>query len=125
MDIPKEILKGIVPISGPYDVRDRGRPGELYTYAPTSELREQASPILHINDPVPKVLVAVGDKEKYIQTSLLFAQKLKDASVKAKYILLECEDHADTALSLADGNSRLFNEVIAFIKGRDSVDEAY
>ena len=124
--IPKEILKGIVPISGPYDVRDRGRPGELYTYAPTQELREQASPILHINDPVPRALVAVGGKEKYIQTSLLFTEKLKDADVKAEYILLEGEDHADTALSLADGNSKLFNQVIALIKGsptgRDSVE---
>ena len=34
MGMPKEILKAIIPISGPYDVRARGRPGEVYTYAP-------------------------------------------------------------------------------------------
>ena len=34
MGMPREILKGIVPVSGPYDVRARGRPGEVYTYAP-------------------------------------------------------------------------------------------
>ena len=61
--MPKEILKGIIPVSGPYDVRARGRPGEVYTYAPTPELREQASPILHVTDPVPAALVAVGSEE--------------------------------------------------------------
>ena len=28
MGMPKGILKGIIPVSGPYDVRDRGRPGD-------------------------------------------------------------------------------------------------
>jgi len=120
MGIPKHILKGIIPISGPYDVRDRGRPGELYTYAPTPELREQASPILHITDPVPKVLVAVGGKEKYIETSLLFIEKLKAANVDAQYLLLNDENHADTAVSLSDADSELFKHTIALIKGSSS-----
>ena len=115
MGMPKEILKGIVPVSGPYDVRARGRPGEVYTYAPTPELREQASPILHVNDPVPAALVAVGSEEGYQESSMAFTEALKAAGVDAHYLLLEGEDHADTALSLANGNSELFKQALRMI----------
>ena len=117
MGMPKDILKGIVPVSGPYDVRDRGRPGELYTYAPTPELREQASPILHIKDPVPSALVAVGSKEKYQVSSTAFTDALKAAGVDAHYLLLEGQDHADTALSLANENSELFKQARRIMSG--------
>ena len=115
MGMPKEILKGIVPVSGPYDVRARGRPGEVYTYAPTPELREQASPILHVNDPVPAALVAVGSEEAYQESSMAFTEALKAAGVDAHYLLLEGEDHADTALSLANENSELFKQALRMI----------
>ena len=117
MGMPKDILKAIIPISGPYDVRARGRPGEVYTYAPTPELREQASPILHVNDPVPVALVAVGSEEGYQESSVAFTEALKAAGVDAHYLLLEGEDHADTALSLANGDSELFRQVMDIIQG--------
>ena len=115
MGMPKEILKGIIPVSGPYDVRARGRPGEVYTYAPTPELREQASPILHIKDPVPVALVAVGSEEGYQESSMAFTVALKAAGVDAHYLLLDGEDHADTALSLANGESELFKQTLRMI----------
>jgi len=119
MGMPKEILKAIIPISGPYDVRARGRPGEVYTYAPTPELREQASPILHVNDPVPVALVAVGSEEGYQESSMAFTEALKAAGVDAHYLLLEGEDHADTALSLANGGSELFRQALEMILGTE------
>ena len=121
MGMPKEILKAIIPVSGPYDVRARGRPGEVYTYAPTPELREQASPILHVNDPVPLALVAVGSEEGYQESSVAFTEALKAAGVNAHYLLLEGEDHADTALSLANGESELFTQVIDMILGSEQM----
>ena len=119
MGMPKEILKGIIPVSGPYDVRARGRPGEVYTYAPTPELREQASPILHVTDPVPAALVAVGSEEGYQESSVAFTEVLKAAGVDARYLLLEGEDHADTALSLANGESELFRQTLKIILGTE------
>lgn len=117
MGMPKEIIKGIIPVSGPYDVRARGeRPGEVYTYAPTPELREQASPILHVTDPVPAALVAVGSEEGYQESSVAFTEALKEAGVGARYLLLEGEDHADTALSLANGESELFKQALGMIQ---------
>ena len=117
MGMPKEILKGIIPVSGPYDVRARGqRPGEVYTYAPTPELREQASPILHVNDPVPAALVAVGSEEGYQESSMAFTEALKEAGVDARYLLLDGENHADTALSLANEDSELFKQALGIIQ---------
>ena len=117
MGIPKEILKGIIPVSGPYDVRARGRPGEVYTYAPTPALREQASPVLHINDPVPVALVAVGSEERYRESSVAFTEALKAAGVNARYLLLDGQDHADTALALANEESELFRQIMEMIAG--------
>ncbi len=116
MGIPKQALRGIIPISGPYDMRKKGRPGEQSAYAPTVELQEQASPILHINDPVPAALVAVGSKEKYQESSIAFTKGLKQAGVKAYYLLMEGEDHKDTALSLANEDSELFNRTLNMIQ---------
>ena len=118
MGMPKDILNSIMPISGPYDIRVKRRPGQLDAYAPTPELREQASPILKINDPVPAALVATGSEEEYVEPSLDFANALTTAGVDAHYLLLEGEDHADTALLLADENSELFKRVIAMILGQ-------
>ena len=117
MGMPKDILKGIAPISGPYDLRVNRRPGQLDAYAPTPEILEKASPILHINDPVPVALVATGSAEEYVEPSLDFADALKAAGVDAHYLLLEGEDHADTALLLADENSDLAKQVINMILG--------
>jgi acetyl esterase/lipase len=115
MGIPKEVLKGIVPVSGPYDMRKRGRPGEQSTYAPTPELQAQASPILHINDPVPSALVAVGSKEQYQESSIAFTDGLKAAGANAYYLLMEDEDHKDTAMSLANEDSELFRLTLKII----------
>ena len=119
MGMPKEIIKGIIPVSGPYDLRARGRPGEVYAYAPTLELREQASPVLHVTDPVPVALVAVGSEEGYQESSMAMTEALQAADVDAHYLLLEGEDHADTALSLANGDSELFTQVISMILGSE------
>ena len=114
MGLPKEILKGIIPISGPYDVRARGARRGICVCA-TPELREQASPILHIRDPAPVALIAVGSEEKYQESSSAFAEALTAAGVDAHYLLLNGQDHADTALSLAHQDSELFQRIINMI----------
>ena len=117
LGLPKEALRGIVAVSGPYDLRPRGRPGEQYAYAPTPALRERASPILQIKDPAPAFIVAVGD-EKYRESSESFAAALNKAGVAARYLFLAGEDHRDTVVSLADENSELFKQTAALLSGR-------
>ncbi len=110
--IPPAALRGIVPISGPYDMRARGRPGEVNAYAPTPELAAQASPILHVRDPAPRAVVACGTVEPYQDSSKELVAKLKAAGAQAEYLPLDGEDHKDTALSLANADSALFQAVL-------------
>jgi len=115
--LPKRILKGVVPVSGPYDLREAGKPGEQSSYAPTPHLREEASPILHIYDPAPVAIVAVGSEEKYQQTSLELVKALQAAGCKAQYLLLD-GDHKDTVLSMTKEGSALFQAVLDMINKR-------
>jgi len=114
--IPYAALKGIAPISGPYDLRDRGRPGEQSAYAPTQELRERASPILHVNNPSPKAVVAVGALEAYAKGTEAFVAKLRENGTAVNYLVLEDMDHDDTALTLTSGESALTKAVLQMIE---------
>jgi arylformamidase len=114
--LPKAILKGIVPVSGPYDLRGRGRPGEAYAYAPSTELLEKASPVLHVSDPAPQALVVVGSKEKYQQSSLELVEQLQANGSDAQYLLLDEQDHKDTALSIAQEDGEIFQAVLKMMK---------
>jgi arylformamidase len=115
-DIPESALRGIVPISGPYDLRERGRPGEVNAYAPTSELQAQASPILKVGRATPAVLVAVGStEERFLETSEELVRTMEEHGTKATLLVLPGEDHKDTVLSLADPASRLFRSTLNMI----------
>lgn len=120
MGMPAHALRGIVPISGPYDMRQEGRPGEQSAYAPTPELQEKASPILHVDDAVPAAIVAVGSLEEYTDSSMELTEKLEQAGSNAQYLELTDQDHDDTALSLVNESSRLFQRVLGMIEEQRS-----
>jgi acetyl esterase/lipase len=113
--IPEHALRGIVPISGPYDLRTPGRAGESDVYAPTAELQAKASPLLHIDDPAPMAVIAVGSTESYVASSQSLASKLTAAGAHATFLSLEGEDHRATVHDIGDGNSALFRAVIDMI----------
>ncbi len=113
--IPKRALRGMVPISCSYDLRTPGRKGESDVYA-TEELQAAASPILHIADPVPHSLIAVGSTESYVASSEELANKLKAAGAQAQFLSLAGADHRATVHDLGDGNSELSKAVINMIK---------
>jgi acetyl esterase/lipase len=122
--IPTRVLRGIAPISGPYDLRTAGRPGEDSAYAPTPELKEQASPLLHIVDPAPAAVIALGSAENLgsakqsdmvMDSSKAFAAKLQAAGVKTQLLILDGKDHRGTVTALGDEDSELFKAVIQMI----------
>lgn len=115
--IPQCWLRGIAPVSGEYDLRSTGRPGELDVYAPTPELQAQASPLLHIVDPAPAAVVAVGAQEGYlVPASQLFTEKLTAAGVKTRLLILPGADHRAAVRQMADGGSALFQAMLAMIE---------
>jgi arylformamidase len=120
--IPTAALRGIVPISGIYDLRISDPAAKVFwrTYAPNAAQQQAASPILHITDPVPKAVVAVGATEQlgdedFVGSSKEFADKLQSAGVRTQFIALEGMAHKDTALALGDGSSPLAQAVVAMI----------
>lgn len=117
--IPSEALRGIAPVSGPYDLRIGGyreRKGETSAYASTEALRAEASPILHVNDPVPLAVVAVGSTENYVDSSRQLVDTLKKKGCRAQLIVLQGQKHNDTALSAGDGDSPLVQAILSMIK---------
>lgn len=116
LGIPKNSFKGIIAVSAPYDLRVPGRPGETSAFAPTPELQEQASPLLHVVDPVPVAIVAVGSTEKYVGSSRLLVQALKKQHVDTTLIVLPGEDHRGAVMSLVDEKSPLFQAALKMMQ---------
>jgi acetyl esterase/lipase len=113
--IPEKAFRGMIPISGPYDLRTPGRKGEGDVYAATATLQAAASPLLHIADPVPASIIAVGSTEAYAASSEELANKLTAAGAQATFLSLPGEDHRDTVHDLGDGNSVLAKAVLKMI----------
>ena len=122
--IPKQALRGIAPVSGPYDLRTPGHPSEEKVfwsgYVPTPELRAQASPVLHIVDPPAAAVVAAGSTENegydnYVASSKEFVAKLLAHGTRAQFLLLSGAGHKDTVLALGDEKSELSQALIQMI----------
>ena len=114
LGIPRQALRGIVAISGRYDLSVGGRPGERDLYAPTPEAKRLASPVHRIKDPVPCALVALGAREpERLEDSRRFAAQLGAAGVTAKLFVIDGADHAQAVERLADPASELFHESLS------------
>jgi acetyl esterase/lipase len=110
--LPPAALRGIAPISGSYDLRGAGR-----DYTPTVDAEALASPMLHIEAPVPAAVVMVGSvEENYLASSREFVERLGRAGVSAELIVAEQQDHRDTVMSLGNARSRIFREIVAMIR---------
>jgi acetyl esterase/lipase len=123
-EIPKQAFRGMLPISALYDLRvsDPLAADKVFwsTYAASDQQRYAASPILHISDPVPQALVAVGSTERqafedFVAGSMEFVQQLNAAGVDTKFINMEGGAHRDTALALGDSASELAQAAVTMI----------
>jgi acetyl esterase/lipase len=114
--IPQRAFRGIAAVSAPYDLRESGRHGEGDVYAPTAELQEQASPILHVADPVPAAVIAVGSTEAYVASSRALADKMAAAGSHAQFLSLEGEDHRGSVRQMGEDDSVLTKAVIEMIQ---------
>jgi acetyl esterase/lipase len=110
--IPESALRGIAPISGSYDLRGAGR-----DYTPSAEAEALASPILHIEAPVPEVVVAVGStEEKYLASSRNFVERLEQADVTAELVVAEGQDHRETVKALGQERSSIFRTILEMMR---------
>lgn len=115
MSLPGDLIKGYVPISGPYDLRKTGDFVDNYFSDDTK--RVEASPVLNIRNILPKAVVAVGALEKpYLESSQEFVEALNSEGGDAKLLVLEGMTHDATALSAGDKDGPLVRALIELIE---------
>ena len=110
--VPRSALRGIVPISGSYDLRNAKRK----EYLPTPEAEEKASPLLHVNAPAPLALVVYGSQEERLkEPSAALVKAIEAKGSKARTLNLEGKDHAGAVWELSDANSALTQAMLRMI----------
>ncbi len=114
VSLPEDLIKGYVPISGPYDLRKPG--GFVDNYLPDGSSRAEASPVLNIHDLSAKAVVAVGSLEKaYLEPSKTFVDVIREKGGSAELLVLEGMAHDTTALSAGDKDGPLVAALIELI----------
>lgn len=109
--LPPDVIKGAVPVSGPYDLRQAT--GFVKDFLPDPAVREQASPALRIGR-TPPMVVAFGEKETpYDPASRAFVDGLAAKGGRATLVKLDGLGHDGTGLAMADATSPL---VVAAVK---------
>lgn len=115
--IDKSALKAIIAISGKY----RLGPGEKVfpNYVPSRDAEDEASPILHLDDPAPRFLLVSGMREgHYMMPTVAFFEALERKSVPTDLMILDNHDHMDTANGLGDPASAIFIRSMELIRGK-------
>lgn len=117
--IQERIVKGIAPVSGPYDLRGNS---ELSNYVPTLKLAQLASPILHIKSPVPIAVIAYGtnnaEEDSFSPSARMFADRLRAAGTEVTVVVLKGSGHIATAMALGTVGSPLSEAVLEMIKAQ-------
>ena len=116
--VPRHALRGIVPVSGPYDLRGDDRPGYIDAYAPDADSRVAASPLATLGHPAPLAVIATGEREPSLHaTAEALDRALRDAGTCTRRLVLESADHADTALAFAAADGMLAEAILQMIMG--------
>lgn len=117
MSLPADLIKGCVPISANYDLRQRATNRK---YAPTPDIQVEASPIFHIENPPRLTIVALGSLEEknFLKPSQEFAQKIQGKGGTAEVMVVNDLDHDGIAISLGYEKSKLVQAILNMIKVR-------
>ena len=119
--LPADLVKGCVPISGPYDLTKSGSVSE---YLPDPAGRADASPLFHIDHPPPRTIVAVGSVESYVDESKALADAVRRRGTVAELIVLDGLPHDETAWALGNPQSPLVQAMVRMMTGKTPVTSA-
>ena len=112
--LPPDVIKGVVAVSGPYDLRHAT--GFVADYLPDPATRAGASPLLHVAAGAPPMIVAFGTLEPpYVKGSSEFVDALVRAGADARLIPLEGMQHDATALSLGHADGAVVRAALALM----------
>ena len=115
LGLPPDVVKGVVAVSGPYDLRQAT--GFVADYLPDPATRAGASPLLHVAAGAPPMIVAFGTLEApYARSSPEFVNALVRAGVDARLVPLDGMQHDATALSLGQADSAVVRAMLALLR---------
>lgn len=115
--LPPNLVKGCVPISGPYDLT---RSGSVTEYLPDPAVRADASPLFHVESLPRQTIVAVGSVEGYVDESKALADAIRQRGGRADLIILEGLPHDETAWALGNPQSPLVRAMVTMMTGNTS-----
>jgi len=112
--IPKNAIGAIIGVSGKYRL---GPNEKLFpNYVPNDDLALAASPIAHLDDPVPITLLAAGSVENsYFQASKDYDAALRVKGVASTMVELPGFDHQQAVNAFADPASPLFQRALKIL----------
>ncbi|WP_454691315.1 alpha/beta hydrolase [Achromobacter aloeverae] len=116
--LPQDVLKGVVPMSGIFDMREF-QSCFLQPYLQlTGDTAYTESPLFHIPETAPPILVMLGDEESvgFHRQSETFAKAWKDKGHRAEYYAVPGEDHATQVYMLGDADSLACQAIDRFLK---------
>lgn len=108
-EIPANIVRGALCISGLYDLRGARLSARSSYVRFTDEIEQVLSPIRHVGRIPCPVMVAYGTNEspEFMRMGGEFAVSLADRGQLGGLIVAECEDHFETLEALSEPNSLL------------------
>jgi arylformamidase len=114
LGLPLDVIKGVVAVSGPYDLRNAT--GFVADYLPDPATRAAASPLLHVAAGAPPMIVAFGTLEApYVKGSPELVDALVRAGADARLVPLTGMQHDATALSLGHADGAVVRAMLALI----------
>jgi arylformamidase len=115
MSLPDDLIKGCVPISANYDLRQRAI---MRHYAPTTNIQLEASPLFHVDRPPPRTILALGSVEKsnFLEPSRNFSQAIQRKGGCVELVVVDGVDHDGIAVSLGYENSQLVQAILNMIQ---------
>lgn len=113
LELPRTVITGAIPVSASYDLRSLT---SVTNYVPDPTRRVEASPLLNVDSPADTI-VAVGSPEPYVEGSKALVDRIQERGARARLIVLEGLDHAQTAATLGESGNPLVTAMLEMIAG--------
>ena len=113
-------IKGVIPISGVYNLA----PGHFTrVFGEDAEVRRQASPLTHVRNDLPPMLVLVADKEtaNFIKMAEDFAAALQKAKCNAVCVKAADRNHGTIVGNIPNEDDPATQRILAFLAAHSNL----
>jgi len=111
-----KVIRGVIPISGPFIIPDRFLP---QVFGNDSEVRKKASPITHVRAGLPPFLVLCAENDFPGCGKVpceAFCKALKGKGGEAELIEVRAANHVSILASAGRGPTKVFGSIAGFIR---------